>query len=306
MTPTPDQPPRVLHVAGRDIAIRHPDRIYFPRSGLTKFDVLSYVATSAAGLARYTEQRALVLRRWPQGIGEKGFFQKRVGGYFPDWIGRAMLPTGAGVLEYALGGDPAALVWMAGLGTIEFHTMLSRVDKPDRPDQIIFDLDPAQDYIDGVRLAALGLKALCDEVGLACFVKATGSRGFHVIVPIRREYGFDDTRAFAKLLAQRLIDRMPDILTLDLRKAKRGQRILVDVWRNGPGQTAVAPFSLRARPDAPIAVPRHWEDLQSPDIHPRSVTLTNFHENAEKWLTVWPPKLGPAQSIKAAWKALNR
>lgn len=300
-----DEAPKKLVVAGREITVTHPGRIYFPDAGLTKFDVLSYVAQAGEAMARYTRNRALALRRYPRGIDQKGFFQKRVGGYFPDWLRTAILPTGKGPLEYALGGDAAAFVWMAGLGTIEFHAMLSRADKPHLPDQIIFDLDPPVDYTDDVRLAALGLKAICDDLRLTCFVKTTGSRGFHVILPIRREHDFDATRAFAKLLAARLMDVQPGKLTLDMKKAQRQGRILVDVWRNGYGQTAVAPYSLRARPGAPVAVPRRWADLESPDIHPRAVTLQNFAANGAHWTGIWPETLGPACSIGAAWKALG-
>ena len=297
--------PAILQVGGREISVGHPDRVYFPQAGLSKLDVLTYYAGAADALARHTARRALSLKRYPRGIGEKGFFQKRVGSYFPDWIPRARLPIAEGTLEYAVGGDPASLVWLADLGTIEFHAMLSRTDRPHVPDQIIFDLDPPEDYTDEVRLAALGLKAICDALGLASFVKSTGSRGFHVIVPIRREHDFDDTRAFAKLLAARLMREQPGRLSLEMHKARRQGRILVDIWRNGYGQTAVAPFSIRARPGAPVAVPRRWDDLATPDIHPRAVTIANFSEQAERWKSAWPARLGPARSIKAAWKRLQ-
>lgn len=305
MSAPADQPAVILDVGGREITVGHPDRVYFPQAHFSKLDVLKYYAGAAEALARYTASRALSLRRFPRGITEKGFFQKRVGSYYPDWIPRANLPITDGMLEYAVGGDPASLVWLADLGTIEFHAMLSRTDKPHIADQVIFDLDPPVDYIDDVRLAALGLKAICDDLGLASFVKTTGSRGFHVIVPIKREHDFDDTRTFAKLLAARLMEEQPGRLSLDMRKAKRKERILVDVWRNGYGQTAVAPFSIRARPGAPIAIPHHWDDLKTPDIHPRAVTIANFHQHAARWKAAWPAELGPSRSINAAWKTLR-
>jgi len=305
MNSAANEPLKTLVVDGREIGVGHPDRVYFPDDGFTKFDTLSYYAGVAGQMARYTRARALSLRRYPRGIGQKGFFQKRVGSYFPQWIPRATLPIREGSLEYAVGGDPAALVWLASLGTIEFHAMLGLTDKPHAPDQIIFDLDPPVDYSDDVRLAALGLKAICDDLGLASFVKTTGSRGFHVIVPIARHYDFDQTRAFAKLLAARLCKEQPGKLTLDMRKGKREGRILVDVWRNGYGQTAVAPFSIRARPGAPIAVPHHWDDLKSPDIHPRAITLANFHAHAKKTACAWPQTLGPARRLEKAQKILQ-
>ena len=294
-----------IRIGGHDIKVGHGDRLYYPDAGITKREVMRYVAQAGDGLARYTSDRALALRRYPRGIDQKGFFQKRVGGYFPDWIETAILPTGKGPLEYAVGGDAATFVWLAGLGTIEFHAMLSRVDKPYLPDQIIFDLDPPVDYTDEVRQAALGLKAICDDLGLVSFVKSTGSRGFHIILPIEREHDFDGTRAFAKLVAGRLMQAQPDRLTLDMKKAARDGRILVDVWRNGSGQTAVAPFSLRARPGAPIAVPLRWQDLESPEIHPRGVTLRNFDAHAADCARAWPETLGPARSITPAWQALK-
>ena len=296
---------KTLVVDGRKIEVGHPDRVYFPASNFTKFDMLGYYASISGPMARQTRRRALSLRRYPCGIGQKGFFQKRVGSYFPPWIPRATLPIKEGSLEYAVGGDPAALVWLASLGTIEFHAMLSRTDKPYAPDQIIFDLDPPDDYSDDVRLAALGLKAICDDLGLASLVKTTGSRGFHVIVPIARHYDFDQTRTFARLLAARLLEQQPGRLTLDMRKAQRQGRILVDIWRNGYGQTAIAPFSIRARPGAPIAVPLHWDDLKSRDIHPRAVTLGNYRKHAEKAANAWPQTLGPARQLEKALKILQ-
>ncbi len=299
-------PAKTLEVAGRKIVIGHPDRVYFPDPGYTKLQTLSYYARVAGLMAQRTRNRPLALRRYPEGIAGEGFFQKRVGSYFPDWIPRAPLPLiGGGTLDYALGGDPAALVWLANLGTIEFHAMLCRADKPHGADQIIFDLDPPEDYVDDVRLAALGLKHICDDLGLTSFVKSTGSRGFHVILPVQRRHDFDDTRSFAKLIAARLMQAMPGKLSLDMRKASREKRILVDVWRNGYGQTAVAPFSLRARPGAPVAVPLTWQDLQTPDVHPRAVTLGNFAEHEAAARAAWPDRLGPPGRIEKAWKALE-
>ena len=308
-------PAKTLTIDGHKIVIGHPDRVYFPDAGYTKMQTLSYYARVAPLMAQRTKSRPIVLRRYPEeiskdgfladGIGKQGFFQKRVGSYYPDWIPRAVQPISNGTLEYALGGEAAALVWLANLGTIEFHAMLNRADRPNRPDQIIFDLDPPIDYSDGVRLAALGLKAICDDLGLTAFVKSTGSRGFHVIVPIARYYDFDQTRSFAKLLATRLMQKQPGKLSLDMRKASREKRILVDVWRNGYGQTAVAPFSLRARPGAPVAVPLKWSDLQSPEIHPRAVTLGNFAEHEARARCAWPAKLGPSGRIEKAWRALG-
>ncbi len=298
-------PAKTLTIGGHKIIIGHPDRVYYPDPGYTKFQTLAYYARVAPLIAQRTRARPLALRRYPEGIAGEGFFQKRVGSYFPDWVPRAPLPLiGGGRLDYALGGNAAALVWLANLGTLEFHAMLCRADKPHAADQIIFDLDPPVDYIDDVRLAALGLKQICDDLGLASFVKSTGSRGFHVILPVQRRHDFDDTRSFAKLLAARLMDAMPGKLSLDMRKATREKRILVDVWRNGYGQTAVAPFSLRARPGAPVAGPLKGRDLQSPDIHPRAVTLGSFAKHEARARAAWPAKLGPPSRIEKAWKAL--
>lgn len=306
MSQRPSTPPVMIKVGGRQIEVSHPDKVYFPDAGITKREVMEHYARVGPAMTRHTAHRALSLKRFPEGIDHEGFFQKRVGSYYPDWIPRAELPIKEGTLTYATGDDAAAIVWMAGLGTIEFHAMLSRVDKPELADQIIFDLDPPEDYTDEVRQTALALKALCDELGLVSFVKSTGSRGFHIVLPIKREYGFDDTRSFAKAVAERLLAERPDRLSLDMRKARREGRILVDVWRNGDGQTAVAPFSLRARPEAPVAVPLDWDDLATPEIHPRAVTLRKLASDPAPWLERWPEALGPATSITPAWEKLGR
>ena len=298
---------KTLTIGRHEIDVGHPDRVYFPDPGYTKMQVLRYYAHVAERMALRTQSRPMALRRYPEGIAGKGFFQKRVGSYFPDWIPHAELPlVGGGMLDYVLGGDAAALVWLASLGTIEFHAMLCRADKPHMADQIIFDLDPPADYVDDVRLAALGLKRICDELNLASFIKSTGSRGFHVILPIERRHDFDVTRRFAKLIAARLMKAMPGKLSLDMRKAKRDKRILVDVWRNGYGQTAVAPYSVRARPGAPVAVPLRWHDLESPAVHPRAVTIANFEDYLSREAAPWPEQLGPASRMEKARAALEK
>ncbi len=291
----------MLEVAGKQIAITHPDKIYFPaRNGyqaLSKLDLARYCQNAAKALALYSKDRALFLHRFPEGIAAGGFFQKRIKPWFPDWMAHKVLPLKDGTLDYVLGGQEAAFVWLANIGAIELHALLARADKPKRPDMIIFDLDPPVDYTDEVRQTALEIKALCDRLGLGCFVKSTGSRGFHIIIPIARRYTFERTRAYAKAMAGELIQARPDRLSLDMRKAKRSGRILIDVWRNGFGQSAVLPLSVRARPGGPVAVPLRWQDLQDKTIHPRTVTIANFDAHKARAFSAWKDWPGKAQTL---------
>lgn len=297
----PETEANILEVGGHAIRITHADKIMFPATGeyeaLTKLDLARYYQSAAPALARLTAGRAIIMRRYPEGIDHGGFFQKRTQPWFPDWMAHKVLPLKNGTLDYVMGGQAAAFVWLAGIGTIELHALLSRADKPKRPDRIIFDLDPPEDYTDEVRLTALQIRAFCERLGLRSFVKSTGSRGFHIIIPIARRYSFERTRDFAKWMAGEMIKAQPDRLALDMRKARRAGRILIDVWRNGFGQSAVAPFSVRARPGGPIAVPLLWADLQKTDIHPRRVNMANFETRKAKALAAWTDWPGKAQTL---------
>ena len=215
------------------------------------------------------------MTRFPDGITENGIVQKNVPPYFPDWITRVRVRKEGGSLRQVVCDKPATLVYLANQACIELHTFLSRLDHIREPDQLIFDLDPPDgDRFGDVRTCALRLRELLTgELGLPAFVKTTGGKGLHVHVPLNAKQDFDTVREFARQAAELLAARNPDLLTTEQRKDKRGPRIYADIMRNAYAQLAVAPYSVRARPGAPVATPLSWDELDDKELRPGQFTL---------------------------------
>ena len=213
--------------------------------------------------------RPVNMQRFPDGIDGPSFYEKKVPGHFPDFVDSVEVNTSDGPQRQVVAGDERSLVYLANQGCITPHTWLSRADDLVRPDQLIFDLDPSVPGLPAVRRATRLVGELLDDLGLRTYLKTTGSRGYHVLVPLRRSWDFDAVRAFAREVAEVLVHKEPDLLTLEARKDKRGDRVLVDVQRNGYGQTAVPPYAVRPRPGAPVSTPISWDELSRvrPDQH---------------------------------------
>lgn len=274
--------------AGRNvIEITNPDKVLFPNDGITKRELVEYYHRIAPAMLPHMRGRPVAMERYPDGINGEGFFQKTVPAYYPDWIKTATLPKRDGVVRYVVCDNAASLVYLANQAVITPHTWLSRADKPNHPDQMIFDLDPSDGDFSAVGRAAKGLRQLLRNKGLAAFVKTTGSRGLHVLVPLNRRADFDEVRAFAREVAAAFAKSDPERLTTDVRKSRRGGRIFLDTARNAYGQTAVPPYAVRARPGAPVAAPLNWNELDQPGLAPglfdiRSI-FDRLHRNGDSW-----------------------
>lgn len=274
---------RTLTVDGRSIEIGNPDKVLFPKSGLTKTDLVDYYRRIAPTALPHLAGRPLSMQRFPDGIGTSGFFQKNIPDYFPDWIARSELSAEDGTVTYVVAEDAATLVYLANQACITPHVGLSRVDRADIPDRLIFDLDPSDDDFAKVQRTARRLKALLDAIELPSFVMLTGSRGLHVVVPLDRSTGFDDVRAFARRIAEHLAAQHESEITTKQRKAARGNRVFVDYLRNAYGQTTVAPYGVRAREGAPVAAPIDWPEAGAGDLRPDRYTISNlFRRLAQK------------------------
>jgi len=262
-------------VGGIPVELSHLDKVFFPGDGITKGDLVAYYEEMAPRIVPYLRDRPLVMDRYPDGITGQRLVQKNVPGYFPDWVTRAEVKKRDGVVHHVVGDKPATLVYLANQACIELHVFLSGLAALDRPDQVVFDLDPPDDA--GFALArrhALNLRKLVeDELGLATFVKTTGGKGLHVHVPLRPEHDFDTVRGFAREVSAVLVSRFPRELTLEQRKEQRGQRLYLDVMRNAYAQTVIAPYAVRARPGAPVATPLHWAEVEDAGLNPRRFTL---------------------------------
>lgn len=250
------------------------DKVLFPETGITKGEMIEYYRRIADSMVPHLKGRPISMRRYPDGIGESGFYQQEAPDYFPDWIDRIEVEKKGGTIVHAICNKGADLVYIANQNTVTPHVWLSRADKIRQPDQIVFDLDPPGDDFAKVRDAARAVKEIFEEHDLIAFLMTTGSSGVHVRAPIRRGHSFDEVRGFARGLADELANRYPDDLTTEQRKEKRTGRIYLDVMRIAYAQTAVPPYAVRARPEAPIATPIEWDELS--DVGPRTYTIRNI------------------------------
>lgn len=271
--------PGVRSVDGRRIELSNLDKVFFPDAGITKGDIVDYYERIAEVMLPHMAGRIVSMHRWPDGLDGAEFFHKDVPGYFPDWIRTVSVEAEEDTLRQLVVDDAATLVYLAQQACLTPHVWLSRADRRRRPDRMVFDFDPPGDWeaaFDDVRWAARELHGLLEDVGLEPFVMTSGSRGLHVHVPLDADADFDDVRALASDVADRLADRYPDRLTTEQRKAKRGDRIFIDVLRNAYGQTTVAPYAVRGRPGAPVATPLDWDELSRSGLSPRSYTVDNL------------------------------
>ncbi len=262
--------------AGRiTVELSNTAKVLFPGDGITKGDLVTYYEAVAGEMLPLLRDRPVSMTRFPDGITKNGIVQKNVPAYFPDWITRARIRKEGGSLQQVVCDKPATIVYLANQACIELHAFLSRLDHIDEPDQLIFDLDPpAGDRFGDVRVCALRLRALLTgELGLPTFVKTTGGKGLHIHVPLNARDDFDTVREFAREAAELLAARNPDLVTTEQRKDKRGPRIYADLMRNAYAQLAVAPYSVRARPGAPVATPLSWDELDDERLRPGWFTL---------------------------------
>jgi bifunctional non-homologous end joining protein LigD len=298
--------PPTIEIDGHKIVLSNTDKILFPKAKVSKGDLIEYYRNIAPTMLPHIAGRPLSLQRYPDGIEAGGFMQKNASDYFPDWIRRARLAKEDGEVDYVVAENAATLVYLANQACITLHAGLSRIVRIDHPDMMVLDLDPSDEDFAKVKCAAKDARTLLEEVGLTSSVQTTGSRGLHVWVPLDRSATFDEVREVASSLAEALAARRPDERTTEQRKANRGDRVFLDVARNAYGQTVVAPYSVRARPEAPVATPLDWQELDSPQLEPRRYTVRNvFRRLAQKpdpWVDIQKntQSLAPARRKLAA------
>ncbi len=274
--------------------ITHPDKVLFPEDGITKADLAAYYDAVAAVMLPHVRRRPVTMERFPNGIGEKGFIQKSVVKGFPDWLKRVETPKKGGTVHYPLANDRRSLQWLANQNTITIHVWPSRTPRLDRPDLCVLDLDPSRDDPDALREAMLVLRGVVEELGHASWVKTSGSKGFHVILPLRARSTFEDSSALAERVAGLMVERLPRQVTQAFNKADRHGRIFVDTARNRAGATFAAVYTVRARPGAPISAPCTWEEIEDGSVHPQSFTLKTMKKRladvGDLWSGIARPK----------------
>jgi bifunctional non-homologous end joining protein LigD len=262
--------------AGRiTVELSSTGKMLFPEDKITKGDLVEYYRQVADRMLPLLRDRPVTMIRYPDGIAAHPILQKNTPDYFPDWVTRAEVPKQGGSVRHVICDKPATLIYLANQACIELHVFLSRLDAVDRPDQVIFDIDPpdAGAFGQAVRVARLLRGVLEGELGLTAYLKTTGGKGLHVHVPLAPDGDFDASRQFARDVAELLVAREPGLLTTEQRKDKRGGLVYADAMRNAYAQTAAAPYSVRGRPGAPVATPLHWAELDDAGLTPGGFTV---------------------------------
>jgi bifunctional non-homologous end joining protein LigD len=291
----------------RDVKLTSADRVLFPDVGVTKADLFEYYGEVAPAILPHLKNRPFTMKRMPMGVGTESYFQKQAPKGMPSWIPtrafRTVRRTGESrMVDFPLVQERDALQWMVQMNCIDMNAWYSRVDKPERPDYVVFDLDPPDgDFALCIRAAHL-LHELLDSLELRSYVKTSGADGIHVLVPITRRYGFDETYAFAEAVSRRLEADNPGVVTTEWLKRKR-EGVLLDHRQNGHGKTLASVYSVRPKPGAPVSTPLRWEELTD-DVTPGDFTMSVALERIERHGDLFEPTLQGGQSLGSALKAL--
>jgi bifunctional non-homologous end joining protein LigD len=282
---------KIMEIDRREVKITRPDKVLFPDEGITKMDLVEYYRRIAPWILPHLKGRPLMLERYPDGIDGARIVQKAVSSYYPRWVKTATVKKAGGTLRQVLCEDAATLTYLVNQACITPHIWLSRVGRPNNPDQMIFDLDPSGSDFGPVRDTAYSLREKLEEIGLPTYVKSTGSRGVHVTVPLKPEMDFDRVRSFARQLAEVVAHEDPKHRTTEQRRSERRGRVFLDTNRNAYAQTVVAPYAVRAQAGAPVAMPIRWQELDAPDFRPGGVTIrtifNRLNQQDDSWKDLW-------------------
>jgi bifunctional non-homologous end joining protein LigD len=263
-----------MRIGRREVPFTHPDKTLFPAPAISKLELARYYESVAEAMVPLVRGRPLALQAFPVGVESSGFFLKSAPAHFPAWIGRATVDKRGGTITHVVANDAATLVYLVGQNVVTPHAWLSRADAPREPDRVIIDLDPSPGVgFAAVRAAAREAGARLRDAGLATYAMVTGSRGIHVVCPLRRGPSFSEAHRFTRVLAEAMVAADPGRLTLEWHRDERGARIYVDVNRVAYAQHAVAPYAVRPRPGGPVAMPIDWAELSDRRLAPDRWTV---------------------------------
>ena len=289
--------------------ITHPEKVLFPDSGITKGELCSYYEAIAPLMLPHISGRPVTMERYPAGIDKKGFIQKDVSKGFPSWLERVEVEKRSakepGAVHYPLVSDARSLLWLANQNSITPHVWCARVPKLSEPDVCVFDLDPAADDQETLRAAALWVRDLLEELELPSFIKTSGSKGFHILVPLEGEIGFETSWRFAHGAGAVLVKRHPEVFTQEFIKADRAGRIFMDTGRNGGGATFAAVYAVRPKPGAPVSAPCTWQEVERGVVGPRTFTLRTMADRTREVGDLWSAMQGQGRSLHAAMAKLE-
>ena len=278
----------------------------FPEDGITKGDLAAYYAAVARVMLPHITGRPVTMERFPAGIGKKGFWQKDVSKGFPSWLERVAVPKKDGVVHHPVITDEQSLLWVANQNAITQHVWISRIPDLYCPDICVFDLDPSTEDAAAVRSAALGLRNLLDELGLPSWIKTSGSKGYHIVVPLDGKSKMDDVARFADDVGKVFVSHAPDHLTREFNKVDRKGRIYVDTGRNGYSATFAAAYTVRAKNGAPVSAPCTWAEIEKGKVEPGSFNLRNMPARIKKSGDIWADMLRKRPSLKKPLEKLRK
>jgi bifunctional non-homologous end joining protein LigD len=288
------------------IMISHPDKILFPEDGITKGELASYYEMIAPVMLPHLRGRPITMERYHRGITAPGFFQKDVIKGFPEWLERVEVSKKDGTVHHPIANDMRSLLWLANQNSITIHVWPSRASNLYFPDICVFDLDPSnEDEPERLRNAALMVRDFLSELGLTSWVKTSGSKGFHIAVPLDGKSDFGVVARFAHVVGRVLVERDPENLTQEFSKVDRAGRILVDTGRNGYSATFAATYTVRAKAGAPVSAPCTWDEVSSGAVGPRTFTLRMMEKRIAEVGDVWKDLLRSKRSLKSAIKKLQ-
>jgi bifunctional non-homologous end joining protein LigD len=275
-----------MNINEHEIKISHPHKKLF--KDVSKEQLIEYHQRMASRMLPYMKNRPITMERYPDGIDTDGFYMKAKPDYFPDWIKTIDVDKKeGGTLKQIICDSEETLIYLINQGTITCHAWLSSKSHLNQPDRMVFDLDPSTDNDWKVKKAALTLKAVLDAYDIKSFPMTTGSRGLHVWVPIEPDHDFNQIHKLALSLAKKAVQKAPDLLTIELRKDQRGNKVFIDTLRNAYGQTSVVPYSIRALPQVSIACPLKWKELENRTFKPRRYTIHNIFYRLGQLEAVW-------------------
>jgi bifunctional non-homologous end joining protein LigD len=298
------RPAAQVESGGHTLLLKNLDKVWWQEEGVTKGDVVEHYRDLMDVVLPHLHDRAFTMLRFPDGVGGKQFFQKDAPSHTPDWVKIAPLPAGDRTIRFPVLNDDLSLLWAIGMGCIDLNVVLSRIDRPERPDTVMFDLDPAPPAsFEEARQVALLIKDVLDSLGLRAYPRTSGSyRGLHLIVPIVRRHTFDETRQLVALVAGLLAAQHPDLITTRWSKRER-HGVLIDANQNGYGRTTAWAYSVRPKPGALVATPVTWEELAEP-LDPAAFTMDVVHQRVARLGDLHRPVLEDGQSITRALKHL--
>ena len=269
--------------------ITHPEKVMFPDDGITKGDLAAYYTDVAPIMLPHLAGRPLTMERFHRGIGDKGFFQKNVnrGKGTPEWLETVAVPKKDGIVNYPVLRDARGIEWMANQNCITPHVWTSRAPDLRHPDICVFDLDPLDDDMTVLRAAALLVRDLLAELGCLSWVKTSGSKGFHIVIPLDGQTDWTVAARFAHAVGREAVRRDPTHLTQEFYKTDRAGRILVDTGRNEIGATYAATYAVRPKATAPISAPCTWEEVESGRVGPKTFTLRSMRDRIGKVGDLW-------------------